>query len=136
MSATGRNVLLSNLIKEIPLDIDANVLPMDRTIIRNVLAVLCTLRQYRMFHTVRVERQPTGYHLVAQISDGEDFDFNTVDLESLSMVSPLRVTSSSIERRGNSIQLRVRILAGDQPVNITETFVSHVMKRQRLALQP
>jgi ribosomal protein L30/L7E len=131
-----REVLLSDLMKEIPMDIDSSVLSDDRVLIRNVIACLCTLRLQRMFHTVTIERVKNGYHVVAKVVDGDDFDFNTVDLEVLSSVSPLRVTNTSIERRRGGLQLRVRVLASDQPVNITETSISHIRKRQRFALQP
>jgi hypothetical protein len=83
-----------------------------------------------------VDRVKNGYHVVAKVSDTEDFDFNTVDLEVLNSVSPLRVTTSSFERRRGVTQLRVRILSSDQPLNIPETSVSHIRKRQRLSLFP
>ncbi|KAJ1465892.1 hypothetical protein T484DRAFT_1757096 [Baffinella frigidus] len=131
-----REVLLSDLLKDIPMDIDASVLPDDRVLVRNVMACLCTLRQQRMFHTMSVDRVAGGYNLFAKISDGEDFDFNTTDLEILNSVSPLRITSSAIERRRGCMQMRVRILAADQPVNITDVMISHVRKRQRLSRAP
>jgi hypothetical protein len=134
--ALRREVLLSDLLKEIPMDIDASVLPDDRVLVRNVMACLCTLRQQRMFHTMSVDRVAGGYNLFAKISDGEDFDFNTTDLEILNSVSPLRITSSAIERRRGCMQLRIRILAADQPVNITDVMISHVRKRQRLSRAP
>jgi hypothetical protein len=134
--ATHREVSLSDLMKEIPMDIDASVQPDDRVLVRNVIACLCTLRQQKLFHTMNVERVKNGYHVIARVSDTEDFDFNTTDLDVLNSVSPLRVTSSSFERRRGVTQIRVRILAADQPINITETSVSHIRKRQRLSLFP
>jgi hypothetical protein len=131
-----RDVALSDLVKDIPMDIDASVLPDDRVLVRNVMACLCTLRQHRMFHTMSVDRVSGGYNLFAKISDGEDFDFNTTDLDILNSVSPLRITSSAIERRRGCMQLRIRILAADQPVNITDVMISHVRKRQRLSRGP
>jgi hypothetical protein len=118
------------------MDIDASVQPDDRVLVRNVIACLCTLRQQKLFHTMNVERVKNGYHVIAMVSDTEDFDFNTTDLDVLNSVSPLRVTSSSFERRRGVTQIRVRILAADQPINITETSVSHIRKRQRLSLFP
>lgn len=132
----AREVQLSDLMKEIPMDIDANVQPEDRVLVRNVIACLCTLRQQKLFQKIDVERVKNGYHVIAKVSDAEDFDFNTTDLEILNSVSPLRVTASSFERRRGVTQLRVRILSSDQPVNITETSVSHIRKRQRLSLFP
>lgn len=134
--ASRRDVLLADLIKDIPMDIDASVLPDDRVLVRNVMACLCTLRQQRMFHTMSVDRVAGGYNLFAKISDGDDFDFNTADLEQLNSISALRITSSAIERRRGSMQLRIRILSADQPVNITELVISHVRKRQRLSRLP
>ncbi|KAJ1464851.1 hypothetical protein T484DRAFT_1757794 [Baffinella frigidus] len=134
--ALRREVLLSDLLKEIPMDIDASVLPDDRVLVRNVMACLCTLRQQRMFHTMSVDRVAGGYNLFAKIADGEDFDFNTTDLDILNSVSPLRITSSAIERRRGCMQMRIRILAADQPVNITDVMISHVRKRQRLSRAP
>ena len=134
--ATHREVSLSDLMKEIPMDIDASVQPDDRVLVRNVIACLCTLRQQKLFHTMNVERVKNGYHVIARVSDTEDFDFNTEDLDVLNSVSPLRVTTSSFERRRGVTQIRVRILAADQPINITETSVSHIRKRQRLSLFP
>ena len=128
--------LIKSLINNIPMDIDTNVLPEDRVVVRNAIAALLTLRHQRMFHNMSVERVSGGYNLLAAVSDGEDFDFNTTDLEILTSVSPLRITSSSIERRKGSIQLRVRIISSDQPVNITDTLITHVRKRQRLSRLP
>ena len=133
---TGRSVLLTDLMKEIPMDIDTNVLPEDRVLVRNVIACLCTLRHQRMFHTMSVERVTGGYNLVGKISDGDDFDFNTTDLEILNSVSPLRITSSAFERRRGSMQVRVRIVAADQPINITDTMITHVRKRQHMSKLP
>ena len=118
------------------MDIDASVLPDDRVLVRNVMACLCTLRQQRMFHSMSVDRVTGGYNVFAKISDGEDFDFNTTDLEILNTVSPLRITSTAIERRRGSMQMRIRVLAADQPVNITDVMISHVRKRQRLSRLP
>jgi hypothetical protein len=134
--ALRKEVLLSDMLKEIPMDIDASVLPDDRVLVRNVMACLCTLRQQRMFHSMSVDRVTGGYNVFAKISDGEDFDFNTTDLEILNTVSPLRITSTAIERRRGSMQMRIRVLAADQPVNITDVMISHVRKRQRLSRLP
>jgi hypothetical protein len=134
--AQRKEVLLSDMLKEIPMDIDASVLPDDRVLVRNVMACLCTLRQQRMFHSMSVDRVTGGYNVFAKISDGEDFDFNTTDLEILNTVSPLRITSTAIERRRGSMQMRIRVLAADQPVNITDVMISHVRKRQRLSRLP
>ena len=118
------------------MDIDANVHQEDRVIVRNAIAALLTLRHQRMFVAMNVERVSGGYNLLATISDGEDFDFNTTDMEILTSVSPLRITSASFERRKGSIQLRVRIISSDQPVNVTETMVTHIRKRQRMSKMP
>ena len=129
-------MLLTELMRDIPMNIDTNVLPDDRVVVRNVIAALCTLRHQRMFVDMNVERVSGGYNLFATIADGEDFDFNTTDLEILTSVSPLRITSAAIERRKGSIQLRVRIISSDQPVNITDTMVTHIRKRQRMSKLP
>ena len=134
--ALRKEVLLADMLKEIPMDIDASVLPDDRVLVRNVMACLCTLRQQRMFHSMSVDRVTGGYNVFAKISVGEDFDFNTTDLEILNTVSPLRITSTAIERRRGSMQMRIRVLAADQPVNITDVMISHVRKRQRLSRLP
>ena len=131
--ASRREVMLSELMKDMPLNIDSRVLPEDRMLVRNVMACICTLKQQKMIHTMEVERVKNGYHLIARIADGEDFDFDTADLEILNTVSPLRITTSSIERRSGKLQLRIRILDSSQPVNITETSVTHIRKRCRLA---
>ena len=128
--------LIKSLINNIPIDIDQNVLPEDRVVVRNAIAALLTLRHQRMFVAMNVERVSGGYNLLAAVSDGEDFDFNTTDMEILTSVSPLRIPSAAIERRKGSIQLRVRIISSDQPVNITETLITHVRKRQRLSRLP
>ena len=131
--ASRREVMLSELMKDMPLNIDSSVLPEDRMLVRNVMACICTLKQQKMMHTMEVERVKNGYHLIARIADGEDFDFDTADLEILNTVSPLRITTSSIERRSGKLHLRIRILDSSQPVNITETSVTHIRKRCRLA---
>jgi hypothetical protein len=128
-----REVMLSELMRDMPMSIDSNVLPDDRTLVRNVIACVCTLKHQKMIHTIEVERVKNGYHLLARITDGEDFDFDTVDLEVINSVSPLRITTSSIERRAGKIHLRIRILDSSQPVNITETSVTHIRKRCRLS---
>lgn len=132
----GRSLLITDLMKDIPMDVDTNVLPDDRVLVRNAIACLCTLRHRSMFHTMNVERVTGGYNLVAKLADGEDFDFNTTDLEILTSVSPLRITSAAFERRQGSIQLRIRIISADQPVNVTDTMITHVRKRQRMSKLP
>jgi hypothetical protein len=132
--SSRRELLLGDLIKGMPMCIDSTVLPDDRPLVRNVIACICTLKQHRIIHTIEVERVKNGYHLLAKIADGEDFDFDTVDLEVINSVSPLRITGSSIERRGGKLQLRIRMLDATQPVNITETSVTHIRQRKRLAL--
>jgi hypothetical protein len=132
--SSRRELLLGDLIKGMPMCIDSIVLPDDRPLVRNVIACICTLKQHRIIHTIEVERVKNGYHLLAKIADGEDFDFDTVDLEVINSVSPLRITGSSIERRGGKLQLRIRMLDATQPVNITETSVTHIRQRKRLAL--
>ena len=130
------SLLLTDLMNEIPLDIDTNVLPDDRILVRNTIACLCTLRHQRMFHTMNVKRVTGGCNLIAKMSDGENFDFNNTDLEILASVSPLRITSTAFERRRGSMQIRVRIISSDQPVNITDAMITHVRKRQRMSNLP
>jgi hypothetical protein len=128
-------MMLGELMRDVPMNIDSSVLPEDRTLVRNVIACICTLKQQKMVHTMDVERVKNGYHVLARIADGDDFDFDTTDLEILNSVSPLRITTSSVERRAGKLVLRIRILDATQPVNITETSVTHIRKRQRLALR-
>jgi hypothetical protein len=128
-------MMLGELMRDVPMNIDSSVLPEDRTLVRNVIACICTLKQQKMVHTMDVERVKNGYHVLARIADGDDFDFDTTDLEILNSVSPLRITTSSVERRAGKLFLRIRILDATQPVNITETSVTHIRKRQRLALR-
>jgi hypothetical protein len=130
-----REMMLGDLMRDIPMNVDASVLPEDRTLVRNVIACICTLKQQKMVHTIDVERVKNGYNVLARIADGDDFDFDTTDLEILNSVSPLRITTSAIERRAGKLILRIRILDATQPVNITELSVSHIRKRQRLALR-
>jgi hypothetical protein len=130
--SSRRELMLSDLLRDMPMNIDSSVLPEDRTLVRNVVACLCTLRQQKMIHTVDVERVKNGYHVIARIADGDDFDLDTGDLELINSVSPLRVTSSSVERRAGKLQFRIRILDAGQPVNITETSVSHIRRRRRI----
>lgn len=127
-----RDLSLSDLMRNVPMDIDVNVLPDDRVHIRNLIATMCTLRPSKMFCTISVERIPLGYNVVASISDGDDFDFTSSDMEMLNTVSPLRVIGSMVARRNNSLTLRVKVVGADQPVNLTETVVTHIRKRQRL----
>lgn len=127
-----RDISLADLMRNVPIDIDANVLQDDRVLIRNIIATLCTLRPSKMFHTVCVERISVGYNVVASISDGDDFDFTSGDMEVLNTVSPLRVVGSTVTRRNNSLTLRVKVVGADQPVNLTETVVTSIRKRQRL----
>lgn len=133
--SSRREFMINDLIKDMPLSLDSSVLPEDRTLVRNVIACICTLKHQRMIHTMEVERCKSGYVVLAKISDGDDFEFDTVDLEMINAISPLRITTSSLERRGGKLQLKIRILDGSQPVNITETSVSHIRKRCRLARQ-
>lgn len=130
-----RELMLGELMRDTPMNIDSTVLPEDRTLVRNVIACICTLKQQKMVHTIDVERVKNGYHVLARIADGDDFDLDTTDLEILNSVSPLRITASSIERRAGKLHFRIRILDATQPVNITETSVSHIRKRQRLSLR-
>jgi hypothetical protein len=127
-----RDLTFADLMRHVPMDVDVNVLPEDRVLIRNVIATMCTLRPAKMFYTVNVERIPIGYNVVASISDGDDFDFSSSDMELIGTVSPLRVIGTTVTRRNNSLQLRVKVVAADQPVNLTETVVTHIRKRQRL----
>ena len=129
-----RDISLADLMRNVPMDIDVNVLQDDRVLIRNLIATMCTLRPAKMFCTVIVERIPVGYNVVASIADGDDFDFTSTDMEILSTVSPLRVIGSTVTRRNNNLTLRVKVVGADQPVNLTETVVTHVRKRQRLML--
>ena len=133
---SNREVLLSDLMQSVPMDIDKSVLPDDRVLVRNVIACLCTLRQQKIFHIMAVGRVPHGYHVIAKVSDSEDYEFSTSDLEVLGSVSPLRVTGSAFERRAGKTQIRVRILAADQPVNVTQTSVTHIRQRRRISQFP
>jgi hypothetical protein len=128
----SKQISLADLMRHVPMDIDVNVLQEDRVLVRNLIATMCTLRPAKMFCSVSVERIPAGYNVVASIADGEDFDFTSSDMEMLNTVSPLRVIGSTVTRRNNSLQLRVKVIAADQPVNLTETIVTHIRKRQRL----
>ena len=130
-----RDVSLSDLMRNVPMDIDANVLHDDRVLIRNLIATMCTLRPSKMFCTVNVERIPSGYNVVASIADGDDFDFTSGDMDILNTVSPLRVIGSTVTRRNNSLALRVKVVGADQPVNLTETVVTHIRKRQTRLMQ-
>jgi hypothetical protein len=127
-----RDLTLADLMRHVPMDVDVGVLPEDRVLIRNVIATMCTLRPSKMFCTVNVERIATGYNVVASIADGEDFDFSSNDMDIIGSVSHLRVIGTTVTRRHNSLQLRVKVVAADQPVNLTETVVTHIRKRQRL----
>jgi len=129
-----RDLSLADLMRNVPMDIDVNVLQDDRVLIRNLIATMCTLRPAKMFCGVTVERIPVGYNVVASIADGDDFDFTSSDMEILNTVSPLRVIGSTVTRRNNNLTLRVKVVGADQPVNLTETVVTHIRKRQRLML--
>ena len=124
-----RELTLTDLMRNVPMDIDVNVLQEDRVLIRSVIATMCTLRPAKMFCTVNVERIPNGYNVVASIADGEDCDFTSSDMEIIRTVSPMRIIRTTVTRRNNSMQLRVKVT--DQPVNFTETVVASIRKRQR-----
>jgi hypothetical protein len=126
-----REVRLSDAVRNLPMNLDANVHADDRVLVRNVIAAIVTLHTQSMYHTVNVERAPGGYNVVARIVDGADFDIVGSDLHVIESVSPMRVVTCAIERRSGSLQLRVRILAHDEPVNVTDTLVTHVRKRRR-----
>jgi len=68
----SREVLISDLMQTIPMEIDKCVLPDDRVLVRNVIASLSALKQQKLFHTIHVERVPHGYHVIAVVSDKED----------------------------------------------------------------
>ena len=101
-----------------------------------MIASLSALKQQKLFHTIHVERVPHGYHVIAVVSDKEDYELSTSDLEVLGSVSPLRITSSAFERRSGKTQVRVRVLAADEPVNLTYTSISHIRQRRRISQFP
>ena len=130
----AREVRLSDAVRNLPMNLDANVHADDRVLVRNVIATIVTLHTQNMYHTINIERTQGGYNIVARIVDTVDFDIVGVDLHVIEAVSPMRVAGCCIERRNNSLQLRVRVLSHDEPVNVTETLVTHVRKRRRMLL--
>jgi hypothetical protein len=131
-SMSQRIINASDYVRNLPFNMDANVLPDDRVLVRNVVATLLTLHPQSMYHTIEVQRAAGGYNIVATIIEGSDFDVVGQDLLTIESVSPMRVQGCFIERRNNALRLRVRLLSADEPVNVTETMVTHIRKRRRI----
>ena len=127
-----RIVNVSDFVKNSAFTTESNVLPDDRVLVRNVVATLVTLHPQSMYQSIDVQRVKGGYNVVATAVEASDFDIIGSDLHALESVSPMRVQGCFIERRNNQLRLRVKILSADQPVNVTETMVTHIRKRRRI----
>jgi hypothetical protein len=127
-----RIVNVSDFVRNPAFNTDSNVLPDDRVLVRNVVAALVTLHPQSMYQSIDVQRVKGGYNVIAAVVDHSDFDIVGQDLHTLESVSPMRVQGCFIERRNNQLRLRVKILSADEPVNVTETLVTHVRKRRRI----
>jgi hypothetical protein len=127
-----RIVNVSDFVRNPAFNTDSNVLPDDRVLVRNVVAALVTLHPQSMYQSIDVQRVKGGYNVIAVVVDQSDFDIVGQDLHTLESVSPLRVQGCFIERRNNQLRLRVKVLSADEPVNVTETLITHVRKRRRI----
>lgn len=110
---------------------DVSVNSEDRMLVRNIVAVLLTIHPRNFFHALEVHRFAKGYHIVAKIVDTCDFAISQSDLCAIEAVSPSRVSGCFLERKSKVLQIRINVLNADQPVSLSDTFVTHIQKRRK-----
>lgn len=128
---SSNEVNLADRFPALAQNFDISVNSEDRMLVRNIVATLITIHPRNIFHALEIHRFAKGYHIIAKLVDTCDFAISQADLHTVESVSPSRINGCFFERKSNVLQIRINVLNADQPVCLSNTFVTHIQKRRR-----
>lgn len=117
-------------IKEVRVDL-SSVAVDDQCLIKDVCAVVAAIREDLVVTDFRISVSGQIYHIVAEFPKGGVVELTKAEMETITDVNPLRVTSVSALFDGSQMCLKVRVCSMDHPITITETALVRVVKKRK-----
>ena len=117
-------------LKEISVDL-SNVAVEDQQLVKDVCAVVATIRKDVSVSDIQVAVVGKVYHVVAGFPKGAMVEVTKAELETISDVNPLRVACVSVFCDGTQVYLKIRVCSMDHPVTVTETTLVRIVKKRK-----
>ena len=107
----------------------------DQQLIKNVCAAMKMARQDLCLKNFNISCTGQVYSVTAAIPSAGVVEINKVDLEAISSVNPLRVTSMAVvcdtTPSQPAVSLKVKVCSVDYPITVTDTHIVEITKKRR-----
>lgn len=106
------------------------VLAEDRKLIQNIVSILSSLSQDKLFHYPSITNTITGYAVTYTLPRDRDFDVSMLDMDTIYNHVPGRIQNIMFTQRDGALTIKLYVTNINNLENIEEQVV-HVLKRRK-----
>ena len=106
----------------------------DQLLVKDVFAVLVSIRPDLRFESISVTTVNNVYHITASFPASIVAEIHKTDLDVIIDVNPLRVSGVSVVHDNTRLSLKVKVCGFAHPITCTDTQLVRVVKRKRWTL--